>query len=141
MANSQYRRVGPPGAADSYLLGISASGKAAGLVSTIKQTYNNCFFKAGTYSRIPISINDLYQTAVEGINSAGTAIVGFYLPAPPLGPHFGFLYDHDAPLQQLNFPGATETLAFGVNDSAKVVGQFADSVGTHGFMWAASTTP
>ncbi|MBA3914997.1 MAG: hypothetical protein H0X25_14340 [Acidobacteriales bacterium] len=140
VANSQYRRVVPLGAPNSYLYGISASGKAVGLVSTAKQTYNNFFFKAGTYSRVPISINDTYQTAAQGINSAGTAIVGFYLPDPPFGPHFGFLYDHDAPLQQLNFPGATETLAFGVNDSVEVVGQFADSAGTHGFLWSPNTT-
>jgi hypothetical protein len=52
----------------------------------------------------------------------------------------GYLLRSDAKLYRLNVPGASATMAFGVNDGDEVVGAYTHGTGdtatTHGFVWA-----
>src|SRR5262249_47622248 len=117
---------------DSLVLGISGTGELVGYVP-LPNKNTNFFFRNGIYYVIPITINNEANTIAEGLNAAATALVGVYEPTS--GVPIGFLYQSLA-LQDLQFPGASETFAFGVNDSTEVVGTFYDSQGfVHGFTW------
>src|SRR5262245_36871023 len=42
-------------------------------------------------------------------------------------------------LTQFDVPGATNTLARGINNEGQIVGQYGDSTGTHGFLFSAGS--
>jgi probable HAF family extracellular repeat protein len=59
--------------------------------------------------------------------------VGTYQPSA--GIYVGFLYQNQV-LTTLQFPGAADTFATGVNGVGEVVGYFENSgAGSHGFTW------
>ena len=73
---------------------------------------------------------------VNGVNPAGTALVGYY---QPLSGITGFIFQKKT-LQALSFPGSITTIAFGINAAGNVVGYFIDTnVVTHGFLWTPPT--
>jgi probable HAF family extracellular repeat protein len=132
LAGSTYRQIKPPQASNSFVYGISTSGELAGHVVSISQGNVNFLFERGRYRPIPIL--NAPSAVVYGINPAGTALVGYYQPV--FGTSVGFLYQSKT-TQTLQFPGAVDTAATGINVTGEVVGLFYDSVGAaHGFTWA-----
>ncbi|MGH2857353.1 MAG: hypothetical protein ACRDMJ_07690 [Solirubrobacteraceae bacterium] len=81
---------------------------------------------AGDTNVTVAGINDEHDVAGIATNAAGTTE--------------GFLLRSDGKLFRLDFPGATTTQAFGVNDGDEVVGDYMDGSGssatTHGFTWS-----
>src|SRR5947208_15281124 len=64
---------------------------------------------------------------------AATSLLEYYHPV--FGTSVGFLYQNKT-TQTLQFPGAVDTAATGINATGEVVGLFYDSVGAaHGFTW------
>jgi hypothetical protein len=57
-------------------------------------------------------------------------IVGFY--SDSTGQH-GFLYDGGV-FTPIDVPGASQTLAIGINPRGQIVGFYSDSTGQHGFL-------
>src|SRR5262249_50605236 len=52
------------------------------------------------------------------------------------GIHHGFLWDPGSGFRTVDFPGATETLAYGINAAGTITGQYVGASGaTHGFMF------
>jgi probable HAF family extracellular repeat protein len=49
--------------------------------------------------------------------------------------HHGFL-DIGGSFTQIDVPGATETIAYGINDVGQIVGFFSNSTGQHGFLYS-----
>jgi probable HAF family extracellular repeat protein len=131
LSGSRYRQIKPPGASNSHVSGISTSGELAGYVQSSNQAKNNFIFKRGKYR--PITIPNAPYAQLSGINGSGTALVGIY--EPTFGIPVGFFYQSKI-LQELEFPGASQTYAYGVNDAGEVVGYFLDSsFNLHGFIW------
>jgi probable HAF family extracellular repeat protein len=128
LTGSTYRKI-VLGQDDIYDLAVIASGAVAGYgQSKNNPSYINFLFNDRKFRPLTIP---LQFAQVLGINPAGNAVVGDYTPSIILG----FLYQNKT-LTTLQFPGAQQTFASGINDSGTVVGWFLDSQGnTHGFTW------
>jgi len=132
LVGSTYKKIMPPHSADSYVNGITTSGELAGFVTNVKHGGVNFLFVHGKY-KSPIPGLGGGTIGVEGINPAGTALVGGYEPTS--GVFAGFLYQNKI-FQQLQFPGSSYTLAFGINSAGEVVGYFQDAnFNVHGLTW------
>lgn len=85
--------------------------------------------------RCPGDQTDNHSTTVSAINNKGQ-VVGSCTDG-------AFVRDRNGSITILNFPGAANTLAYGINDLGDVVGQYANSPATdltglgrfHGFIW------
>ena len=131
ITGSRCTHIVPPGIV--YEVVLSALTAKGGVVGNFTNAYLNeqYFTWNGTYKllNIPSSIS----LQINGVNPAGTAIVGYH--APPTGGSQGFLFQNGI-LSHLQFPGSAYTKAFGINSSGVVVGFFVDaSNATHGFTW------
>jgi hypothetical protein len=119
------------------LLGINSGGMTVGFYTDGKGTnhgfsYNVAkhHFKqinvAGDSNVTAAAVNNLDDVAGFATNSGGTTEA--------------FLLRSDGKLYRLDFPGASATQAFGVNDGDEVVGDYTEGTGnsatTHGFVWA-----
>jgi uncharacterized membrane protein len=81
-----------------------------------------------------IVVPNSIQTIVYGVENNGR-LVGAYYGADRSGRAHGFLYFHGA-VTTIDFPAATSTLARGINDPQRVVGEFRDDAGRwHGFLY------
>ena len=127
---SAYRHVLPLRTSQSEVFGITASGRLFGQAFGKNRTLNFSFAN-GKYSlRL---IPNAPGAVVNGVNPAGTALVGYYNPSS--GVTAGFLYQTGT-LQTLQFPGSSFTAAFGIDAAGEVVGFFEDAEGnSHGFTW------
>lgn len=107
--------------------GINDSGDVVGYV--FPHPPASSFVFNITYHRI---LGSVEGAQAYGINNAN-AISGTYFPGRIA--EAGFVYDHGS-LQELQFPAATTTLGFGINDLGQVTGAFFDqSNAVHGFLW------
>ena len=128
LVGSKYYDIFPPNVDATFVMGISASGKAVGY-STKSRSSSNFFYYRERYKDLPLLP---FGATVNGINPAGNAVVGYYSPSP--GVTAGFLYQNNI-LTTLQFPGSTYTIASGINASGEVVGLFGDATTLHGFTW------
>jgi len=129
LVGSAYRQILPTRQSESAAVGITASNQIVGEASN-KVGLVNFLYSRGTYSSL--TIPNAPEAVVTGINSTGTALVGYYTPSTGT---VGFLYQ-DKTLTTLQFPGSLGTVAGGINSAGVVVGTFEDAEGnTHGFTW------
>jgi len=130
LVGSTYREISPPRSSYSEALGITASGTLFG-VATRDHTELTFSFDKGKYSERVIP--NAPGAVVNGVNPAGTALVGTYIPSSSV--YAGFIYQNNT-LTTLQFPGSTFTETFGINAAGDVVGLFEDVEGNgHGFTW------
>ncbi|MHB1571357.1 MAG: hypothetical protein ACYC0H_19440 [Solirubrobacteraceae bacterium] len=119
------------------LLAINDQGIAVGFYTDSKG--NNHGFSVNTRTRRFKAINVAGDSniTVAGINNEGD-VAGFATNSA--GNTEGFLRRSDGRVFHLNFPGASMTQAFGVNDGDEVVGAYTDGTGSsatsHGFIWS-----
>ena len=83
-----------------------------------------------------IVIEGVSRSDAFGINNASDPAkvrhVGTYTIG---GVDHGFVHTHSDGVKTFDFPGATHTRAFGINDVGEIVGEYVDSSGrTHGFL-------
>jgi probable HAF family extracellular repeat protein len=129
LVGSHYRQILPPGAVQTTVDGISATGKLVGYFTENFELVNFSFYR-GQYKKLPIHA---HVAIVVGIDSTGSALVGSYSPSP--GITAGFIYQNGR-LTELQFPGSSATTAVGINSAGEVVGNFVDASSTyHGFLW------
>ena len=130
LVGSTYRHIAPPRTIVSSVNGITAPGTLFGMAGN--RTAQLIFsFDQGKYSQRVIP--NAPGAYVNGVNPAGTALVGFYNPSS--GVTAGFIYQKNA-LTTLQFPGSNFTRPGGINAAGEVVGFFEDSSGNgHGFLW------
>jgi probable HAF family extracellular repeat protein len=142
-----------PGTTEADASGINTAGKLTA---------------ASSYTYIPLDAGTSGNTEAYGINNANK-IVGQYWPAPPLPPlppippispiptlpiiePFGLLDNNDIldsflydvaidKYSPFDVPGASYTLASGINDDGKIVGYYEDSSwNRHAFLYDGSTS-
>jgi probable HAF family extracellular repeat protein len=114
---------------------ITASGRLFGYEYGVgSDSFTNFTFCGGQYRKL--AIPNAPEAYINGVNPAGTAVVGIYRPSSVSnGGLAGFLYENNS-LQTLEFPGAIDSYAWGVNAAGEVVGYFIDRSGfIHGFTW------
>ena len=130
LVGSTYRQISLPRTVLSLVTGITASGGLYGQAVGKNRTLNFSFAQ-GKYSlRV---IPNAPGAVVNGVNPAGTTLVGTYNPSS--GVTAGFTYQNNT-LTTLQFPGSNFTEAFGINAAGEVVGAFGDAQGNgHGFTW------
>jgi len=89
------------------------------------------------YTVTTIDVPSSTETDCNDINKAGN-IVGFYADSTGVDHGFEFV---NGKFQNVNFPHASATLVYGVNDLNQAVGWYTDgSTGvTHGFLFSAGT--
>jgi hypothetical protein len=128
LIGSAYTKIAPPHAGTAtQLLGVTTAGEIIG------DSTNDGSFLYNNGKYVKVTIPNANSAHLYGINPAGSALVGSYVPSTT-GGETGFLYQHKV-LRTLEFPGANETYALGVNASGEVVGYFESSLSTHGFTW------
>jgi probable HAF family extracellular repeat protein len=131
--SEKFKLILPVNVAFAEPFGITARGQVVGeVVLHNGQFSDSVVFEGGQYRILNIPGA---QQKVLGVNPAGTAYVGTY------GENMfdGFIYA-DKILTTLQFPGAIDTSANGVNNAGQVVGYFIDASGnTHGFLYSPSS--
>lgn len=129
-----YERIFPPDATSVTVSGVDDNGELLGTANSEKIGLFN--FSYNQYGQPPyqqVLVPDAPGAVVEGINPAGSVLVGYYVPSA--GAQAGFLYQHQT-LQTLQFPASNSTAASSVNSSRTVVGTFYDTNNVkHGFTW------
>jgi len=129
-----FRNLEIPNAQSTTPYGVNDSGVISGNY-TDSSSVSHCFMHSGN-TLTTITDPNGTGTSCFGINAAG-AIVGFYNVLNSFSN--GFIYANGV-FTDVIVPTATAgTIAYGINDSGEVVGQFADSNGTHGFLFNGST--
>ena len=119
------------------LLGINDSGMTVGFYTDGKGTNHGFAYNIAKHHFKQITVAGDSNVTAAGINNLGD-VAGFATNSA--GTTEAFLQRSDGKLYRLEFPGATATQAFGVNDGDEVVGDYTDGTGnsatTHGFAWA-----
>jgi probable HAF family extracellular repeat protein len=126
LVGSTYTAILPAKSSNSWAQGVTTGGEIAGYALSDSHQIFSFAYHAGQYRDLPLAGHRGFK--VFGISAGGKSVVG-------AGNSEGFLYQ-DQTLQTLAFPGASKTIATGVNDAGEVVGWFLDSNDTyHGYTW------
>ncbi len=141
--NGQFHSVNFPARAPAsppvdQLLGVNDSGVAVGFWTDANGSNHGYLVNVNTNAFSPVTDPDAPGASLTAaaINSGGD-IAGFYVNAAS-GNTDGFLMAGSTFID-LSVPGASSTMAFGVNDHDEVVGTYTagsgSSAATHGFSW------
>jgi uncharacterized membrane protein len=134
LANSTYTMILPTNAVSSSVLGITDTAEFVGFAST---STSKRFFQLKNNRYSYLKLASLPGPFIADINFAGTALTGYYSPSH--GQFASFLYQN-ATATTIQFPGSTQTYAYGVNNAGDVSGYFIDSAGAyHAFTWTLAT--
>ena len=140
--NGHFRSVnfpteGPATPPVDQLLGVNDSDIAVGFFTDANGNNNGYEYNinTGRYSQVVDPNAPGASLTAAAINDRGD-VAGFYTN-PATGNTDGFLLRHGQ-LTDLAVPGATTTMALGVNNFDEVVGTYTDAAGNmHGFKWTA----
>jgi uncharacterized membrane protein len=143
--HGRFHTIDIPGAAVTELYDINNRGDLVGVYAE-RGTFEQHSFRLDRRGRvteikvrggqftIPLGINDRRQivgyTADAGPDGAGINIHGF-----------AFLEGVDGPLTRINFPGAPQTAALGINDRGQIVGAYENPAATGQRIATADRTP
>lgn len=124
--NGVYTTVNVPGMAHNYLFGINDAGHMVGGSSEVlpRGPYHATLFANGAWSFYDFPGN---ETDGRAINSFGH-IAGIY-NAGYGTPDHGFLKVGDE-YTSIDYPGASITYVFGLNDAGAITGTYRDALGT-----------
>jgi hypothetical protein len=119
------------------LLGVNDSDVAVGFYTDAHGTNHGYSYNILRHRFRSVRVPGDSNLTAAGINDLGD-VAGFATNSA--GSTEAFLLRSDGMLFRLNFPGATATQAFGVNNGDEVVGDYTVGTGnsatTHGFVWA-----
>jgi uncharacterized membrane protein len=126
-----FKTLETPGHVNSYLEGINSEGDIVGCEhdTDTMGTMHGIVWEDGRVGRFPVS-----ASMHNGVNDLGE-IVGFYTDLKTMHAHAYLLGKHGR--KQIDFPGAVNTVAWGINNRSQVVGSYTKSDGSrHGFVWS-----
>jgi probable HAF family extracellular repeat protein len=130
--------IDAPGAAETDILGINNTGQLVGHFFDQAGRVHGVIDTGGDFTIIDVPGST--GSTVNGINDAGQMVGVFATttcdPQPPTScPGAQSFFLDTGVFTTINFPGATDTVASGINNAGKIVGQFTDQSGTiHGFV-------
>ena len=119
-----YTNIDYPGSNYNYVFGINAAGQLVGgySVSNPFGPYHGFIYHNGVFTEFDYPNR---ETDGRGINNLGQ-IVGIYNQGYGTPDH-GFYKDGDS-YTSLDYPGATKTYTFGINDGGVVTGTWVDAL-------------
>jgi hypothetical protein len=121
----------------NQLLGVNDSDMAVGVYNDAQNNPHGYTYSIATHRFRPVNVSGDTNVTAAAINDNGD-VAGFAVNSA--GNTEAFLKEANGRLIKLNFPGATATQAFGVNNGDEVVGQYTvgsgNNAATHGFVWA-----
>ena len=151
-AQFNFRTINVPGATETQVRGVNASGEIAGFYKTTNCVepsiqFPNCFvhgFKIVNGTLVKLMVPHSLSTAIMGVNDYGD-LVGFCITSD--GYSHGFLWLHQNVVKLLNAPGGgpnsdAHTVAMGVNKALVVVGGlwfYSTPTPQGGWVWANGT--
>jgi hypothetical protein len=121
-----------PNAATTSFTGRNDGGVGVGYYTTQGTSISKGFLLQGSTFTSFTHPNAVLGTTLSSINKYNSS-VGFYIDSARH--EHGFKRYSNGGLASLNYPGASDTAALGINDSGTVVGSFADSKGGYGFLY------
>jgi uncharacterized membrane protein len=135
LSSSGYTDISPSGRALTQAFGITSSDAVVGVAVNPGAenfgTFNNFAFYDGKFELLNLPSG----YSLTAVNPQGTILVGIFLTIPV---DLGWVY-RNGKSQTLSFPGAKETLPYGINRHEEIVGWFEDASGNgHGFTLAPS---
>ena len=124
--------LGSLGSGYSVATGVNDAGSVVGLSYTAESKQHAFLWQAnGGIQDLTPTLTNVGGATAMAINSSGE-VAGYYFPNGSLTTH-GFLWTQAGGLQDL---GTSGTLAFGINDAGKVIGQRTVASGyRHAFSW------
>jgi hypothetical protein len=129
-----FRNVASPQV--DQLLGVNNTGTAVGFYNDGAGNSHGYAFNLQTRQFKLITVRGATSVTATAINNNGAA-AGFYTNAK--GATVSFLQFHHGRTVTIAFPGASTTMALGLNDLGEVVGSYDIGTGnnavTHGFTW------
>jgi hypothetical protein len=145
LSNGVYTAINPPGVRQvtpsapyngggTSAIGINNNGEIVGEWLPATGPIDGFIYSGGSFTNTAIS-DSTYSTTLYGVNDSGL-ISGF--EATGTGTNDSFLYNGST-FTPLNFPGATETVVQGLNDSGEAVGFYMMNGSTMGFTYLSGT--
>jgi probable HAF family extracellular repeat protein len=123
--------LGSLGSGYSVATGLNDAGSVVGLSYTTDYKQHAFLWQNGEMQDLTPNVTSVGGATAMAINSAGE-VAGYYFPNGSLTTH-GLLWTQSGGLQDL---GSAGTLAFGINDAGKVIGQTTVASGNrHAFSW------
>lgn len=120
----------------NQLLGVNDRKIAVGFYTDSKGNNHGYIYKIGSHRFARVDVPGSSSVTATAINNLGD-IAGFDTNSS--GTVESFLHQDGGRMITLNFPGASATQAFGVNDRDEVVGAYTLGTGStatmHGFVW------
>src|SRR5215469_8966157 len=130
--SGMYTTIDFPGSVDSQFTGVNSQGILVGDYDLGVLTNSVGFTDAyGVFTSFEEPTAASMQTAALGINSENF-ISGFF--DDPAGNEHGFVRAPSGQFQSFDFPGGNFTDGWKMNDSGKLVGQYATNFPNHGFV-------
>ncbi|MGO9952060.1 MAG: hypothetical protein ACLPN1_07590 [Dissulfurispiraceae bacterium] len=127
-----YTTIDYPSASETNAYGINNNGQATG--TCVYGAGDHGFIRSadGTqYTAFDVTNAPLGETNAQGINDIGQ-IAGWYFGND--SHYHGFVRCPDGSQLTIDYPSATITEAFGINNNGQVTGLYTDSLGEHGFI-------
>jgi len=127
-----YTTIDYPSASGTNAYGINNSGQVTG--TCVYGAGNHGFVRSadGTqYTSFDVFNAPLGETNAQGVNDIGQ-VAGWYYGDD--SHYHGFVRCADGSQLTIDYPSATVTEAFGINNTDQVTGLYTDSLGEHGFI-------
>ncbi len=131
--NGGYETFRVGGALLTAAFGINDLGQVTGNYYTEGGTRSTGYIRAddGSIETFECPVNAKGVTFPIGINNVGKVVGSIAL-------HSGFVRNPDGSFYELNYPGAYDTLLYGINDEGVIVGEWGDG---KGHSWGFIATP
>jgi uncharacterized membrane protein len=131
LSEGQYYDLHPEGASSSTAWGINARGDIVGDYWVGGTQEHGFLLRGGILTTIDLEGRAMAH--LRDINARGD-IAGSYMTTPS-SPQQGFVLQRDGTLVEVLPPGATASIAWGINNEGDVSGQYRDAAGVqHGFL-------
>jgi hypothetical protein len=121
-----FRAIDFPGSANTALYAVNDHGAFVGAEKDLDGIHH-AIFDDGTHLRLLDPAGSLGTESWAFSINNWDDIAGTY--TDDTGAHHGFVHHADHTLTHIEFPGAIETQAFGVNDLGVVIGIYVDTAG------------
>ena len=129
-----YQLFSVPGSLSNEITGINTAGEIVGVYNDLSNNIHGFLDNGGTFTTIDIGGVGT-TTEPTDINDSGE-IVGIFIDASSVS-HGFFTLDNGVSFTIFDVPGATITLAAGVNSAGVISGEWSDSVPKqHGFIFS-----
>lgn len=132
-----YQLVSLPNSLNNAPRAINTAGNMVGTYTDASNVTHGFLDVAGVVTNIDYIFAQTGGTTPYDTNDGGE-IVGYYI-VPDFNNYYGLSTTDGVTFTEINFPGAVDTQALGVNSAGQIVGQWYDGTSFHGFLLSGSS--